>query len=432
MDKILRLPYYGVIALLVYMPFHVFLSQWLSSLTGGLDAWKVGKDVLLLALTSLAVGLVWYKQGFKNKLFWTFVTGSLAYLAIHFSVWFGNPGSDSEAALLGTAYNTRLLAFAILGWAAALTYPGKLEQKKIFTVVIAVSSLVALLGIIQYFLPKDFLTHFGYSLERGVRPAFFIDNKPDFPRIISTLRDPNSLGAYLIVPITVLSGLWLKKPKARMMLSGLLLLHGLALFLTFSRSAWLGAFVSVLALAFWSYKKQTMAFAKKYWAAITGVILVILVGGFLLRDQYVIQNYIFHSDENTQMTDSNNLHMDFAQQGLEGIADMPLGHAPGTAGLVSIQTDKVVLTENYFIQIAYEVGVQGLILLLALMFFLIKLLYERNDFYARALIASFAGITLCAMLLHTWSNEAVAATWFILAGMLIGLNRRDSSRSRVR
>lgn len=432
MDKILRLPYYGVIALLVYMPIHLFLSQWLSSLTGGLDAWKIGKDVLLLLLTSLAVALVWYKDNFKNKYFWVFVAGSLAYLGIHFTVWFGNPGSDSEAALLGTAYNARLLAFAILGWAAALTYPVKLEIKKIFTVVIAVSSLVALLGIIQYFLPKDFLSHFGYSLERGVRPAFFIDNKPDFPRIMSTLRDPNSLGAYLIIPITLLTGLWLKKPKARMMLSGLLLLHGLALFLTFSRSAWLGAFVSVLALAFWSYKKQTIAFTKKYWAAITGVILLILVGGYLLRDQYVVQNYIFHSDENTQMTDSNNLHVDFAQQGLEGIADMPLGHAPGTAGLVSIQTDKVVLTENYFIQIAYEVGVQGLILLLALMFFLIKLLYERNDFYARALITSFIGITLCAMLLHTWSNEAVAATWSILVGVLIGLNRRDSSRSRVR
>lgn len=423
MDKILRLPYYGVIALLIYMPFHIFLSQWLSSLTGGLDAWKAGKDILLLVLTSLAVGLVWFKQGFKNKLFWTLVAGSLAYLAIHFSVWLANPGSDSEAALLGTAYNTRLFAFAILGWAAGLTYPGKLEVKKVFKILVAVSSLIALLGVIQYFLPKDFMTHFGYSLERGVRPAFFIDSKPDFPRIMSTLRDPNSLGAYLIIPITLLSGLWLKKPKSRTLISGLLLLHGLALFLTFSRSAWLGAFVSVLALAFWSYKRQTILFFKKYWVAISGVTLIILIGGFLLRDQYVVQNYIFHSDENTKMTDSNNLHVDFAQKGIEGIKDMPLGHGPGTAGLVSIQTDNVVLTENYFIQIAYEVGVQGLILLLALMFFIIKLLLKRNDFYSRVLIASFLGITLCAMLLHTWSNEAVAATWFLLSGLLLAKSR---------
>lgn len=432
MDKILRLPYWAVVALLAYMPFHIFFSQWLSTFTGGLDFWKIGKDIFLLVATGLAVALVWYKNRFKDKYFWALAIGAFSYLLIHLAVWFGNPGINSEAALLGTAYNTRLFAFALLGWAAVIVYPGKIKIEKLVKITLIISSAVALLGVLQYFLPKDLLTHFGYSLERGVRPAFFIDSKPDLPRIISTLRDPNSLGAYLILPLTLIAGLWMKMPKARMLFSGLLLLHGLALFLTSSRSALLGAFIAVLAMAFWSYKKQALAFLKQYWLVISGVIMLILIGGFLLRDQYLVQNYIFHSDENTKMVDSNNLHLDFVQQGLEGIVAMPLGHGPGTAGLVSIQTDKVVLTENYFVQIGYEVGLQGLILLAALMFFILKLLYEKKNQYSLALITSFAGITLCAMLLHTWSNEAVAATWFLLAGALIGLNWRDSSRSRVR
>lgn len=430
MDKILRLPYWAVVALLAYMPFHIFFSQWLSTFTGGLDFWKIGKDIFLLVATGLAVALVWYKNKFKDKYFWALTIGAISYLLIHLAVWFGNPGLDSEAALLGTAYNTRLFAFALLGWAAVIVYPGKIKIENIIKIVLIISTAVALLGILQYFLPKDLLTHFGYSLERGVRPAFFIDSKPDLPRIMSTLRDPNSLGAYLVLPLTLIAGLWMKMPKARMLFSGLFLIHGLALFLTFSRSAWLGAFVSVLAFLLWSYKKQTTEFIRKYRLAITGVVLLILIGGFLLRDQYVVQHYIFHSDENTQMTDSNNLHLDFAQQGLEGIANMPLGHGPGTAGLVSIQTENVVLTENYFIQIGYEVGLQGLLLLAALMFFILKLLYEKKNQYSLALITSFAGITLCAMLLHTWSNEAVAATWFLAAGIVISTSTKGKKRSK--
>ncbi len=409
----------ATVFLLVYMPFHLFLSQWLSTYTGYLDFWKIAKDLLLFAAILLTAGLVYIRNNFKDRLFWLFFAFSTLYFLLHLLIWQMNPDTADKPAILATAYNCRLLGYAILGWGTSIVAKKYFTLKQIFRLTIIISTIVCILGIIQYLLPKDFMTHFGYSLDRGVKPAFFIDEKPDLPRIMSTLRDPNSLGAYLILPITILAGAWLKKPKLRMLFSGLLLLHALALFLTFSRSAWVGAVLAVGIMFFWHFKERTKLIVKKYWPLIVAGLVVLTAGVFMLRDQYVVQNVVFHSDENTRRTDSNNLHAQFAENGLKGIANEPFGHGPGTAGLVSIQTKQVVLTENYFIQISYEVGIIGLALLVGIMIFVCKLLYERNDFYASALLASFAGITFCCLLLHTWSNEAVAAQWWLLAGLVM-------------
>lgn len=420
MERIYRWPYLLFVFLLAYMPFHVFFSQWLSTYTGHLDFWKIWKDLLLFGAILLVGALVYIKRSFKDRLFWVFFLLSAIYFALHLIVWQFSDVAN-KTALLATAYNCRLLGYAIFGWGTAIVARKYLTPRKIFTIAITISTLVCILGVIQYNLPKDFMSHFGYSLDRGVKPAFFIDDKPDLPRIMSTLRDPNSLGAYLILPIALLVGAWLKRPKQRMLFSGLLLLHLLALFLTFSRSAWVGAFLAGGIMFIWHFKDKTKTIVKKYWPLLAVALVVLVAGIFLLRDQYVVQNVVFHSDENTKMTDSNNLHFQFAQKGLQGIADKPLGHGPGTAGLVSIHTKDVMLTENYFIQVGYEVGVIGLALLIGLMYFICRIIYRNGDFYSRALLASFIGITLCALLLLTWSNEAVAAQWWLLAGLMAGL-----------
>ncbi len=300
-------------------------------------------------------------------------------------------------------------------------FKDRINPRKVFKIVIILSTIVCLIALLQWFLPKDVMTHFGYSLDRGVKPNFFIDDKPDLPRLFSTLRDPNSLGAYLILPITILAAAWFRLKNARILITGLLLLHGLILLLTFSRSAWLGAVLSVIVVLLWQHKDATVKFVQKSWLILLIAICGLLVISFLLRDQYFIQNVIFHADENTKLADSNERHLNYTLNGIEDVVDKPIGYGPGTAGPVSIQTKKHVLPENYFVQITYEVGIAGLILLLAMMYLTVKRLYGRQDFYSRAMIGTFIGITLCALLLHTWVNEAVAAQWWLLAGLLTGL-----------
>ncbi len=144
--------------------------------------------------------------------------------------------------------------------------------------------------------------------------------------------------------------------------------------------------------------------------------LVLGFGAYALRDQYVVQNILVHSDENTKLEDSNSLHASYLQQGIDGIVDQPTGHGPGTAGLVAIH-NKGILTENYFVQIGYEVGVIGLLLFLAFLALVFQELRKSNPPAREIFFSAIAGLIVINMFLHIWSNEAVVASVFILVGI---------------
>jgi hypothetical protein len=418
-----RIPLWVALTLLIYMPFHVFLVQSLSLLTGGLEIWKIGKDVFLAIAVVFTICLVW-QQRVWDRLFLWLVGLTAVYLFVHILLWWLNPNIYQESALLGIVYNMRLPAFLVLGYGAMRLYPGKFAFSSIVKLILVVSTIVAGLGVVQYFLPSDILTHLGYGLERGTRPAFFIEDNPDLPRIMSTLREPNALGAYLILPAAALLTLLFKeqKPRVRYMFAIALLLHLVAIFLTFSRSAWLGVALALTLVVWWQVGRTILQWLRRFWPLVVGFAIVVLGLAFAMRNTEFFQRYIVHSEPTEQIADldSNDLHLLLTKQGLEGIADKPLGHGPGTAGLVSIRNPNGgLLTENYYIQIGYEVGVIGLAIFIALNVFVYIRLWRQGNDLARVLCAGFWAYVLTNMLLHTWSNEAVAAQWWLLAGFVL-------------
>jgi hypothetical protein len=407
------------------MPFHIFLAQSLSLVTGGLDAWKIGKDVALLLVGLFTICLVW-QQRRASREFNLLVGVAAAYALLHMLLWALHPTIYKDSALLGLIYNDRVFGYLLLGLGAGLLLtPKDKNLTMISKVVIGVSTLVALLGILQYFLPKDLLTHLGYSADRGALPAFFIDDKPNFPRIMSTLRDPNSLGAYVILPITWLTALLIRTKDAgrRVLLGGLLGLHGLAVFLTFSRSAWAATLLAVVLLLAWQYATLIKKVTLRYWPVLAVLCIIGMAGLFAARNTYVFKSYVTHSTGKPQAQyDSNGFHVVFAKRGLEGIVRDPFGHGPGTAGLASIQNPNgSFLTENYYIQIGYEVGVIGLALFVAVNVIVYRALWRvRSNTLAVVLLVSFWAYVFTNMLLHMWSGEAVAAQWWLLAGLAMG------------
>ncbi len=423
MDILRRIPYWAVLALLVYMPFHIFLSQSLSLATGGLEVWKIAKDVILAAVVLFTICLVWLKRR-GTKPFWWLVAAGGAYTLLHVLLWALNQDIYQKSAVLGTVYNSRLPAFAVLGYGALLLYPGKFTFSSVLKVLLGVSTVVSALGIIQYFLPGDILTHLGYGLERGTRAAFYIEDNPDLPRIMSTLREPNVLGAYLVLPAAALLVFLMKAKEARvrLMFVSALFLHLLAIFLTFSRSAWLGAFLALALVVWWQFGRRVLTFLRSFAPVVAGPLLLLAAAAFMARDTAVFQRYIAHSEPTEQVADldSNDLHIQLAKQGIEGIVDNPLGHGPGTAGIVSIQNPAGgQLTENYYLQIGYEVGILGLALFVAINIWLYLKIRRRGDYVSVILLSSFWAYVLINMLLHSWSNEAVAAQWWILAGLAL-------------
>ena len=425
MEKLKKTPYIASLALLGYMPFHIFLSQWLSTYTGGLEVWKIGKDIALFLLVLFTICLVWLK-GKSNKIFNTLVFVAAGYAALHILIWVINPDIYRRSAEIGLIYNMRLLLFAILGAGSVIMLP-KFVFSSVIKVILIVSTVVASLGLLQYVLPGDLLTHFGYSLDRGARAAFYIDDNHALPvRIMSTLREPNALAAYLLLPSAALGlyALRLRKRRMRIIVSSALAVHLIAIVLTASRSALIGVILALILVLWWQYQDWFVGMIKRFWPVLAVGIVLVASSLFMIRSTAFFDNYIAHSNKNEQVKDldSNQYHALYIQQGLEGIERKPLGHGPGTAGLASIQNPNGgQLTENYYLQIGFEIGVLGLLMFVAINAWIYMIITKSGvKDIPVILCASFWGYVVMNMLLHTWSNEAVACQWWTLAGMVMG------------
>ncbi len=304
--------------------------------------------------------------------------------------------------------------------------------------MVATTFLVTLFGVVQYtLLPDSAMEHVGYSKANGVLPAFFIDQKPDLERVMSTVRDPNSLGSYLIITVNVLLAVLFatKRLSTKKALIGAVALTGLCLSLTFSRSALLGFVVAVGLFLLMSNNPVKRWLKQHVRLAAVGVLLLLIVTAgvfYSVRNTYYVQNVVFHADQSTVLEDPNQLRIRFWQESVWAIVLEPAGTGPGTAGLASIKNDKqgTVLNENYYLQVANEVGIIGLMLFLLILIVVAYGLYRRRAYLMPvALLASFAGLAVTNMLVHIWSNEAVAYTWWGLAALMF---IRKPSKSNFR
>ena len=405
------------------MPLHIFLSTWIGSTLDLLPITKVLKDIVLIIGFSLAliasVKQAWFKNIYKDKLVWLM----LAYGLLTIGLALLRP-TDSDAEILGVVYNLRFLVFMVYGLLLSRLFKPQELRRKATATVVGVGVLVLLFGIVQYLaLPNDALRHVGYERSNGVLPAFFIDDKPDLERAMSTLRDPNSLGSYVLIIGAIAGAFALRRRIPRQLAAGLLMLSGLCLVFTFSRSAWLGLVVMAAVLLARGYQFERLG---RYQSklVIAGM-AALLIGGSLypLRNTYFAQNVIFHADASTTAEDPNQLRGRFWQESISDIKTEPLGRGPGTAGLASIRNNQqgVTLNENYYLQIASEVGLIGLGLFLAILIVVGLRLYRVSgaDSLALALFASFCGLLATNFLVHIWSNEAVAYTWWGLAGLCL-------------
>lgn len=418
----------GWLVLMLLLPFHAFISTWGGTAIGPLEIWKSWKEILLGLLLVPALMLLVKEKDLQKYLVSSWLIRLIAlYTLIHLIIAFSLRG-EWDATLYGLAINLRFLAFFIIGvitfWKVAIS------RKAIAWIVLLPTAAVVVFGLLQMFvLPTDFLSHFGYQKGVTIDPMINIDEQPDQIRIMSTLRGPNPLGAYLILPGTLLLGFllsavdWTKK-KVRLerrhifaiSLFGLLLI---ALYGSHGRSSWLGFAVAmaVLILLYVPKKLRIILVA-------AGAATLLIAGGvvYQLRDTSFVQTVILHDNPETgaELT-SNQAHGQAIEQGLEDVKNEPLiGCGPGCAGPASFyETEGPRLAENYFIQIAQEVGLIGLALFLAINALVLKKLYQHKDeSVALALLAAFIGITVANLLLHVWADDTLAYVWWGMAGAL--------------
>jgi hypothetical protein len=407
-----------VALIILLMPFHAFLTVWGSQLIGHYTALRLWKEVLLV----ISVFGVAYLLITDHKIRSHTLTRRLVQLIILYSlvqlIWgivaYHHHDVSLKALGYGLIINLRFPAFFLVAWAVALRTGRLRDQWQ--QLVIWPAVIVVIFGLLQVFvLPRDWLAHFGYS-SSTIYPYETINHNLHYIRIASTLRGANPLGAYLIIPISVLIGVLVRRGWSWRY--GLLLIGSLAtLYFSFSRSAWIGAVLSVATiLALWLYSKRPQVLLGLMIAAI-----VIVVGASIgLWHNTRFQNVVFHTQSHSAVkTNSDSGHVAALRSGLHDVMHQPLGRGPGSAGPASIYNNHPArIAENYFIQIGQETGWLGLLLFLLINAGIGYLLWiRRSDPLALALFASLIGLSFVNLLSHAWADDTLAYVWWGLAGI---------------
>lgn len=420
--------------ILLLMPFHAFLTVWGSSILGGhyitLRLWK---EVLLVVciigtLYLLATDHKIRTHTLSRRLVWLI----LLYMLLNL-VWgllaLNQHDVTAKALGYGLIINLRFLAFFLVTWAVALRM-SRLRSHWQWMVYWPAMG-VAAFGLLQIFiLPHDFLRHFGYGT-LTIPPYETINHNQHYIRIASTLRGANPLGAYLIIPISLLVVLLLRKTRTWLQ-AGFLAELLLVLFFTFSRSAWVGAALSIAVVLLLSVHTRP---AKRVTLAIIGC-LVVTGAGLTIAFQHSprFENFIFHTQTHSAVrTNSNEDHLSALKTGLDDLWRQPLGHGPGTAGPASIYNAGHLprIAENYFIQITQETGWLGFGLFALINLGVGYLLWVRRaDPLALSLFASLIGLTFVNLLSHAWADDTLAYVWWGLAGVAMAPNRKAEASEK--
>lgn len=289
-------------------------------------------------------------------------------------------------------------------------------------IILIPAAIVIAFGLLQFtVLPKDVLTHIGYS-KATILPYQTVDSQPNFVRVQSTLRGPNPLGAYLVLIITLAASLMTsikgrKKSALAILIAGSLVV----IFGTYSRSAEVGLILSLATLLAVHQKQFVRRHILKL--SITGLILVLGAGVIVLRHNYTAQNVLFHSSqESPSLVSSNAARTSALKSGALDIVHHPLGGGVGSAGPASLRNNlgQPKIAENYFLQIGQEVGILGMLLFVAINIIVgYELWLKREDVLAGALLASLVGISFIGLVSHVWTDDTLAYIWWGLAGIAL-------------
>lgn len=407
------------ILILVLAPFQAFLTTWLGSNFGHLDAFRIWKELLIFVMAPLALWLVYRDQKLKKWFLHSWLVGLiLGYVLLTTvigAIALLRGQVNNNSLIYALLINVRFLVFMLVG----IVLASKMKTDKSWRKwVLWPAAIVIVFGLLQItVLPANFLTHFGYG-PNTIPAVQTVDQKIAYRRIQSTLRGANPLGAYLVLILPLLFiGSKEKYKRAAWLAAGLI-----TLIFTYSRSAWIGTAISLGLVIYWSFKSQKL----RRWLLSAGAVVILVgAGGTLLfRNNRVVENTLFHTDKTSRSSQSSNAQRTSnLEHGLTDIAKEPLGRGPGTAGPASFRNDHPArIAEDYYLQIGQEVGILGVVLFLSINFVVARLLWlNRQDKLALVLFTSLIGITFINLLSHAWADDTLSLVWWGLAGLVIGV-----------
>lgn len=395
-------------------------SVWADSTIGGKEAIKVAKDSLLYIFASLALMALYVKKPKQLKTLLSKRYNQIALLFIGLNLIQALFGvAELDARLAGLLFNTRYIVWFFVLQAGAVYFDKQLPQK-LQRSLIGIAWFLVVFAVLQAtLLPKDFLGFFGYEYEAG-RAYLALDGNPDIIRVTATTRGPNELGAFIMFAVL---GLAAAVSRTRTITKQQLLwavLAFTALFFTYSRSASVGLVVGLSILGFMTVKNKRVV----VWSLLGLLSAITLLVGLSTQSTF-LQNTLFHTEFDDILEDGADIErLRFQQEGIETLARDPQGLGTGSAGTASFYDADPLITENYFLQIAIELGVIGLILFVCLLWLIGKELWTaRSEFYAQLGFISLFSFIAIGLFLHVWTDDLASFLWWGTAGIGLAKNK---------
>lgn len=403
------------------MPVHAFISTWGGVAVGPLLIWKSWKEIVLGSMVVLSIlWLAHYpkraQEVFKDRLIVYIMAFSIFSLIVTAFTSSYAQLSTQAGVLIGLRYLVMFCLAYIVGRYLLTTRSSWREQGVKWLAMLGI--VLGLAGLLQVtVVPSDFLEQFGYEKNITISPTSTIDANDHMPRAFATMSGPNDYGAFLLIPLAVAFCGILSKRLAVVTAS----VSSMGLFLSGSRSAWIGALAMGAVIV---YQKYAAHLSAKKLLAISAIFIGLVIIIFSLAVTVpVVRIAVFHSSpgDPTLLEGSTLDHFIASSDGIKRVFWQPLGCGLGCAGPGSFYGDHPQISESHFIQVAEEVGILGLILWLGMFVaVMVRLVKARSDALAQGLFISGVGLTVVGLILHVWADDAVGIVWWGLAGFVIG------------
>lgn len=413
-----RLAIIGLVLLLVLMPFHAFLSISLGHIFGHQALFQSWKEVVFILLAGLWLYNCWVQ---RKILFRLDVVNCSVLFIISLGLLLSFLHRPSLNGFL-FGFKTDLVPLGL--FLVAQAYSEAFDDNRLTRLILLPALVVSILAILQVtVVPSQILALVGYS-SQTINPLQLIDMSTSLARAFSTLGGPNQLGTYLILPAAV-ALVSLFKTKKLVYLPTLLFLLA-AIGLSFSRSAWIGTVLALLIAAI-------LAIGQKFrlWL-LAGIVLLAVLGALVVApklsdsNNVLLQNLFLHGQffSNKTIGPPDVARTSALENGFTLVKSQPWGHGLGTAGPASYHNDTQLITEDWYLQIGYELGLIGL--LAYLVFFvslIVSLVRQKSSTIQISLIAGLVGILAANVFLHSWADSTLAIVVFITLGLFRGRSK---------
>jgi hypothetical protein len=399
----------GLYLLVALIPFHAIFVVGLGHFIGHATLWASWKEILLLVLSSVALLLVARSPETRSRLHQPVIYLIIGFAAIAlFITLLTRPGLTMAA--FGAKTDLEFLLATVLSALVAT----KMFLRRLVLILLGATVLVAIFALLQAtVLPKDFLTHLGYGFTAG-QPAPYqtvLIGQTVHNRFGSTLGGPNQLGTYLILPLALSFLFGLR--ERRWWLLSLAIIP--AIFVSYSRGAWIGAAAALVLCVLLITRGRTRVIA----GALSGLIIVASLALAIIPGN-PISTYLHHPSPSTSQN-SDTQHAASLASGSIALIHVPLGHGLGTAGPATFHAGVVNIIEDDYLQVGYELGIIGLLLFVVLIALTVTYLSRQTSLTAVATAGAILGISLTALVLPAWTDTSTALTVWTIAGASLGV-----------